>query len=874
MLITVPVISQSPLKVDKKEQYRVIAKIDTNIVSNNKLVTKMEAIKSPEIKKLFRRFKVKEIQSVFRNRYDENGKLKNINNRYNLSGWYQIMFPEEENTREFIHLLKKKERIQNAYIETPVRFRPAISPNDTDYGSQWHLNYPWNPIADIDAELAWEINKGRNDVVIAVCDGGVDYTHSDLDPGDRSRVIEGYDSADDDEDPMDDLPYNEPQSFAGHGTNVAGIIGAITDNDNGVAGIMWNCKIMPVKMVGDGGVEVKYPFGATEWNFSTTAFPSDVADAIDYAVNNGAHVINLSYGFEDMGWPINDVITKVPLLYESISNAYDNNLVTVVSMGNEYEEGNPTNYPAAFYNEVIAVGNTNSNFKKAPSSSTGPHINVSAPGTGIRTTERGGGTEDHSGTSMSAPVVSGVAGLIISQGKDRNFNLTNDDVRHILEITAEDINPAGFDNETGHGKVNAKSALELLSEPNELFHWSSEGGNAEKIDNYKKWSYIGNDWGLASGMYFDVDVYEITKHITFDVPFCSPPEVWLRDRQCVSMSFSNPNIGYPWAKITNITETGFDIRYATYFVRYNSSGQQLNTWVPAKPKGTGIDYTVAGIPNNAALAGPINGSSTVCASNTTYSLNNLPSDATVTWSHSSNFSYVSGQGTDSYQLEVTGHSVAGPDWVEASITGSGCTETIQKDVYLNPPSSDLSIEVPYEPLGGDADFVAWGSGVAVGITDYNWSVEGGFIAEDNNDEIMITPICCRKHVEMNPEIKVTANASNSCGNYYATRYISIDCDYGGVNPYNIYPNPADDQFTVTMNDDETSTDGSEGNEIQGEQPIQHEYYLYDMSYQLVREFKTSQKKIQIKTNNLPEGFYFLNVVSGDKVWRKKIEVRH
>jgi hypothetical protein len=220
--------------------------------------------------------------------------------------------------------------------------------------------------------------------------------------------------------------------------------------------------------------------------------------------------------------------------------------------------------------------------------------------------------------------------------------------------------------------------------------------------------------------------------------------------------------------------------------------------------------------------------------------------------------------------------------VKASISVGDFTASIQKDVYLNPPSSDLSIEVPYEPLGGDADFVAWGAGVACGITNYNWSVEGGFIKEDNNDEIIITPTCCKNHLkspELNPYppdpfIKVTASASNNCGSYYATRYISIDCDYGGVNPYNVYPNPADDQFTVTMKDDENSTAGSEGNEIQGEQPIQYAYYLYDMHYQLVREIKTKQKKVQIKTNNLEEGFYFLKIVRGKKVWNKKIEVRH
>jgi hypothetical protein len=319
----------------------------------------------------------------------------------------------------------------------------------------------------------------------------------------------------------------------------------------------------------------------------------------------------------------------------------------------------------------------------------------------------------------------------------------------------------------------------------------------------------------------------------------------------------------------------------TYFGRFSRSwtgggtpATQLKHWLDPINSGAQTLNTV----RSPVITGP----NPACASNATYSLNNLPSDATVTWSHSSNFSYVSGQGTDSYQLEVTGHSVAGPDWVKASISVGDFTASIQKDVYLNPPSSDLSIEVPYEPLGGDADFVAWGAGVACGITNYNWSVEGGFIKEDNNDEIIITPTCCKNHLkspELNPYppdpfIKLTASASNGCGSYYATRYISIDCDYGGVNPYNIYPNPADDQFTVTMKDDETSTAGSEGNEIQGEQPIQYAYYLYDMHYQLVREIKTCQKKVQIKTNNLEEGFYFLKIVRGKKVWNKKIEVRH
>src|SRR5690606_10231528 len=137
------------------------------------------------------------------------------------------------------------------------------------------------------------------------------------------------------------------------------------------------------------------------------------------------------------------------LLFDALNNAYKNNVVVTASMGNKFGEDNSVRYPAGFREQVIAVGGTNSNGTRRSSSNTGPHISLSAPGTGIWTTERGGGTDNPSGTSFSAPMVAGVAGLVISQGKDRNFNLTNDDVRHILELTATDVSATGFDQETG-----------------------------------------------------------------------------------------------------------------------------------------------------------------------------------------------------------------------------------------------------------------------------------------------------------------------------------------------------------------------------------------------------------------------------------------
>lgn len=466
----------------KNNNFKVFVNFEKDIISNATLYSAIDAVQDENIRELFAEYGVVKLKAAFTNRYDTAGFLKPNIKSSEPGAWQQIILNYNIKVEELIAKLKKEKGVINAYMERPVPIWPCIAPTDPLYSTQWHLNSGSSPLADINAEQAWNINTGRNDVIIAVCDGGIDYTHPDLDPGNRSRVIAGYDFGSKDSDPMDDLP-EVTGSYGGHGTHIAGIIGAIPNNGQ-VAGVMWNCKIMPVKMVGNGSLTVSYPFGAWNWDFSTTAFPSDVADAIDYAVNNGAHVINLSYGFPDMGEPLNQVVLRVPLLNEAILNAYNNNVIVVASMGNEYKDGNPTNYPAAFP-DVIAVGNTTNDNppQRWETSSSGSHICVSAPGRSIISTTRGGGTGPKTGTSMSAPVVSGVAGLIISQGLDRNYNLTNDDVRHILEGTAHDVTSTGvgFDNQTGYGIVDAYEALHLLDEPNELFHYNSVGGTSVKV---------------------------------------------------------------------------------------------------------------------------------------------------------------------------------------------------------------------------------------------------------------------------------------------------------------------------------------------------------------------------------------------------------
>lgn len=717
------------------------------------------------------------------------------------------------------------------------------------------MNSITKPGADIDAEAAWDINTGRNDVIIAVCDGGVDYNHPDLDPGDRSRVIAGYDAADNDNDPLDDLIPWAAGSFAGHGTSVAGVIGAITNNNSQVAGVMQNCKIMPVKMVGSGGITITFPFGSIDWDFSTTAFPSDVADAVDYAVNNGAHVINLSYGFADMGWIINEVFLRVPLLYAAINNAYENNVVVVVAMGNEYKKGNPTNYPAAFAHDVIAVGATNQNsLHDDDYSSSGSHINISAPGTGIWTTERFGGIGAHSGTSMAAPIVSGVAGLIISQGLDRNFNLTNDDVRHILEITSDDITGSGigFDEETGHGKVNARKALELLDEPNIVVKGTSLGGNTS-ITNLSEWITIIDRWGLAPGTYYNVDQYEITKHITFETPFCDIPTVWLRDRESVSMSFGSPNDGFPYAEITNITETGFDVRYASYFVRFNSLGQTINKYIPALPNSTKIEYTAVGFGVD-ITAVTLSSNGIICSSGSTVTASNCPSGSTVSWTTSSNLTVQSGGSTSNPRIKAINSFVSGTGTVQIHFTSNGCTiDGPELDVWVGKPSMPTTRPSGYPTIQlGEYESLyislRSSSGASGNTTDW-WCTGNIEITQSVASGCTIEPT----GIGIGNFYLTTENSCGTSPTGGGTINVTAGGGGGELGPMLlVFPNPATESFEIQLDDSIAISDDKE---------IESELRIYDQynSLKEIRKFKG--KKHKIYTSRLSKGLYLVEVVN-------------
>jgi len=199
------------------------------------------------------------------------------------------------------------------------------------------------------------------------------------------------------------------------------------------------------------------------------------------------------------------------------------------------------------------------------------------------------------------------------------------------------------------------------------------------IQNYQQWFLLENHYGLAAGTYYDVDQYKITKHVTFDVPFCETPQVWMRERESQCLSYGNPNSGRPFSIITNVTTTGFDLEYVTYYVRTNTLGQTINQWIPASPASTNVAYTAIGVPDFAAAAGPISGPDLVCSSGATFSINIPYSVDSIIWETVPYLTVYSGQYTDSPGIKATGN---GSSWVTARlVTDCGSITLPQQDAW-------------------------------------------------------------------------------------------------------------------------------------------------------------------------------------------------
>lgn len=371
-------------------------------------------------------------------------------------GVHHLRLPRGMAVEEAVRRLREHPDVE--HVEPNYLRRAAVLPNDPSFDQQWGLHnegqtiggvLTGTPDADIDAPEAWDIHTGDGSVVVAVLDTGVDHRHEDLAANIWQNTAEtnctdlfdqdgngfvndctGWDFANNDNDPMDD-------SMDGHGTQVAGVIGAVGENGIGISGVNWRVRIMPLKFLGADG----------------TGSVADEIEAIDYAIDNGAQVINGSFG--DQGFS--------QFEQDAVQRAMDAGILFVAAAGNNSEDNDTIAfYPASHPLEsVISVAASDFNDNLADFTNFGPSsVHLAAPGAFILSTAPSDSYEFVSGTSFSTPAVSGTAALLIS------FNPTLDFLG-VKELILTSVDDLGLPLITG-GRLNARGTLSALAAPSGL----------------------------------------------------------------------------------------------------------------------------------------------------------------------------------------------------------------------------------------------------------------------------------------------------------------------------------------------------------------------------------------------------------------------
>lgn len=422
-----------------------------------------------------------------------------------------------QSVEEVIAELENKPGIE--YAEPNYRVYAQAQPNDPDYrNNQWNL-------VNANLEAAWDLETHSNSVVVAVIDSGVLPEHPDL----NNNLLNGANFAGDSSsgDPADYYPTDfdvvdrtSEINGGSHGTMVAGIIGAETNNFEGIAGVSWGVDIIPIKALeGTSG----------------TAF--DVAEAIYYAAARGANVINLSLGNE----------FNATYLREAVEAAAAEGIIIVAAAGND---GGSVYYPAA-YPEVIAVGAHDENYRLTDFSNRGSNLDLTAPGRSIYSTwgyyEDGRVYHDYGsgrGTSLAAAHVSGTAALLLESGvsssnvKDRLLNYTNtmfadydsrDQGEGALDAYAallgRDLGPVRVylseeNNRFGDwslpsAEVGPQGEFEIIADLTEGYYYLTAHRNA----GGDSVSQIGDYFGVSEQIYFnrggyynniEIDLYYVT----------------------------------------------------------------------------------------------------------------------------------------------------------------------------------------------------------------------------------------------------------------------------------------------------------------------------------------------------------------------------
>jgi subtilisin family serine protease len=502
---------------------------------------------------------------------------------------------------------------------TPIWERPTThllvaTPNDPLYSNQKSFEQSSN--VDINAARAWDFSKGSYTVKACIVDSGIDYDHPELGNGafgSGAKVSGGYDYGNDDTDPDDKLDVIGHNYFP-HGTAVAGILGAVRNNAVGVAGLAG----------GDGGAGnigvqlIALKTADDDGDTTTDTFCEAITDgALSTSQSGfGCHLFNIS-----LGWTSYSNAER-----EVLSFAANSGVITVAAKGNG---GNKTKiYPGDYDASWISnVGATDDSDARLSGTSFGNGIDVAAPGASsmVHTTYsvEDGSYGSFELTSAATPHVAGLAALIKTASLERGLNLHPGDVEGLIKASAKKVRTdiytydiSGWNENVGHGRIDAGKALEMLNTPYVLEQKTATGGTDMGI-GATLIVQIYEASGLNEGVFYTVKRHEVRKTVSFSAR--QQAYVWGRGANASvgwsAVTTNNDLYGVGFAEVVPGTVTASSATMRTYVYEvyeHNELGQQFfKGWYPATPSNVTIAYTVLGVLNTApppftvTISGPL-----------------------------------------------------------------------------------------------------------------------------------------------------------------------------------------------------------------------------------------------------------------------------
>jgi hypothetical protein len=502
------------------------------------------------------------------------------------------------------------------YVSFNSIYQLTDMPND-DFIVQQESLIPSSsfPNANINADVAWDIETGKNYIKVGVYDDVIYWAHEDFGNGTftGSKIVGGWDWA------GNQAISNVTAPNSSHGTACAGVIGALRNNNLGIAGIAGG----DVDGTGSTGVQL-FSMGM----FGTNGFAGleDAADAIvEGAVSNGDFGYGLHVQNHSWGGNTNDAE-----MLAALKTAYRNKCIVVAARGNDGDNGG--NFPACYSDEyVISVGASGNDGKYKTefngdnwwSSSYGGGVDLIAPGSTdiVRTTvypqadndidgPGGNCTGDDAlyncfnGTSAAAPHVSGVVGLMLNKHNTvvgAANNLSPEDVEYIVQVYSTDIAggpenyPVGYDEKNGYGRLNAGESLAKISGQYSVFHSGDPASSSQSTFANQQIILAVNNNGVAAGNYFADRVQVI--HTYLDV-FSSSTQVlaaWNRYSDLIGVSAVNPVTGEQYGNFqftTNANVASVVVTTNCWHITSNIMGQTMDVWIPAHPSQLQTPYSL------------------------------------------------------------------------------------------------------------------------------------------------------------------------------------------------------------------------------------------------------------------------------------------